>query len=357
MARATGRPLESDRIRILYLAANPANTDRLELGREVRGILEKIRAARHRDSVELVSYWATRPDDLLQALLDVEPHILHFSGHGAAHSGILLEGEATGERLVDAGAVVDLVGTLKENIRLIVLNACHTEPLARALVSHVDCAVGMQRAISDDASVEFATAFYQAIGFGRSVGVAFNLGLSALRLRNIADVGTPRLVSRDGLDPAELFLLRTQRTKSQPARGAAGSKTRARRPRAGGAPSTAERSVLRALRLREFLPGEWRTEAMSGRGLVQGRGSLRVESLGTFKGYVSGSVEGIFVDGRWGVTDGDRLELRGLLLAQGRLSIHTSTIQFSSMCHEALYGESSGGERIAWRRVEVPASN
>ena len=68
----------------LFLAANPRDTEPLDLGREVREITEKIRLADYRDSFKLVSAWAVRPDDLLQSLSENKPQIVHFSGHGNA---------------------------------------------------------------------------------------------------------------------------------------------------------------------------------------------------------------------------------------------------------------------------------
>jgi hypothetical protein len=72
-----------NKIKVLFLAANPAGTQPLKLDEEIRQITAKIRAAEFRDSLELVACWAVRPDDLLQALLEVKPHVVHFSGHGS----------------------------------------------------------------------------------------------------------------------------------------------------------------------------------------------------------------------------------------------------------------------------------
>jgi hypothetical protein len=49
---------------VLFLSANPAGTPPLKLDEEIRQITAKVRAAEYRDSLELVSRWAVRPDDL-----------------------------------------------------------------------------------------------------------------------------------------------------------------------------------------------------------------------------------------------------------------------------------------------------
>jgi len=68
---------------ILFLAADPSRGSQLELGEECRAIQGEIRAAKFRDDVRLQSRWAVRPDDLLQALNEDAPLVLHFSGHGS----------------------------------------------------------------------------------------------------------------------------------------------------------------------------------------------------------------------------------------------------------------------------------
>ena len=55
---------------------------------------------------------------------------------------------------------------LRDNIRCVVLNACYSEAQAQAIAEAIDCVVGMTSAVGDDAAIEFATAFYRALGYG-----------------------------------------------------------------------------------------------------------------------------------------------------------------------------------------------
>jgi hypothetical protein len=57
-----------DKCKIVFFAANPLGTTQLNLAEECRSIIEKIRAAEFRDTIEFESAWAARPDDLLQYL-------------------------------------------------------------------------------------------------------------------------------------------------------------------------------------------------------------------------------------------------------------------------------------------------
>lgn len=73
----------SGKATILFLAANPNESSKLPLGEEIREIHAKIRAAAFCDSFDLLSRWAVRPLDLLQAFNEVQPHVVHSSDHGS----------------------------------------------------------------------------------------------------------------------------------------------------------------------------------------------------------------------------------------------------------------------------------
>jgi len=192
--------------RILFLAANPTNETRLALDKECREIESKIRASEHRENLELLTKWAVRPNDLLQYLHQHSPHIVHFSGHGSTSEELILMDAREEAKPVSKAALKQLFTTLKDNIRVVVLNACFSQPQAEAITEVIDCAVGMNQAIGDDAAITFAAAFYQAIGFGRSVKVAFESGKAALLLDGIPEENTPVLVFRAGVDPDKVFL-------------------------------------------------------------------------------------------------------------------------------------------------------
>ena len=192
------------RLRILFLAANPTSSDHLNLTREARQIEERIDAGKRR--LEFVTHWAVRRSDLQRLLLEVKPHVLHFSGHGSMRSQLLLEDDDGNPVPVEKEALVNLIGIIPGNLRLVVLNACDTEPVAEALVQHVACAIGMREPIGNDAAIAFAAAFYQALGFGEPVATAFRLACNELELRRIPEDGTPSLKVKRGVDAETLVL-------------------------------------------------------------------------------------------------------------------------------------------------------
>src|SRR6266487_3016999 len=197
-----GRP----KIKALFLAANPRSTNRLAIDEEMHEIEQKLRAAEHRDVLVFQSAWAVRPDDLLQLLNQHQPHIVHFSGHGSGE-GLSLAGDDGRDRLVTTRALKMLFTTLKDNIRLVVLNACYSREQAQALVETIDCVVGMKEGIGDRAATTFASSFYRAIGFVRSIQDAFDQGITSLLLEGIAEEETPELLVKGGRDASKMVLI------------------------------------------------------------------------------------------------------------------------------------------------------
>ncbi len=92
-------------------------------------------------------------------------------------------------------------------IRVVILNACYSQLQAQAITKVIDCAIGMNTAIGDKAAINFASAFYRAIGFDRSIQQAFEQGKVSLLLEGIPEDKTPEIFIRQGVDISRLFLL------------------------------------------------------------------------------------------------------------------------------------------------------
>jgi hypothetical protein len=199
-------PEGEQKVKALFLAANPVSMSRLAIDEEMRAIEQKVRASKHRDALVFHSAWAVQPDDLLQLLNQHQPYIVHFSGHGSSQ-GLCLAGDNGQERFVTAAALKSLFTTLKDNVRLVFLNACYSHEQARALVETIDCVIGMKEGIRDDAAIAFASSFYRAVGFGRSLQEAFDQGVTSLLLEGIPQEDIPELLVRKGVGANKVFLV------------------------------------------------------------------------------------------------------------------------------------------------------
>jgi hypothetical protein len=167
--------------KILILSANPKTTPRLRLDEEVREIEEGLRRAMYRSQFEIQSRWAVRLRDLRRALLDYEPQIVHFTGHGR-EDGLLVEDELGMAARISSKALAGLFELFASRIECIVLNACYSASQAKAILKHINYVIGMRKEIKDKAAIEFAVGFYDALGAGRSVEEAFKFGCNAIQL-------------------------------------------------------------------------------------------------------------------------------------------------------------------------------
>lgn len=197
-------PETSRRTRILVLCANPTGTTALELGPEARDLEAEIRRSKHRDRLSIRIQHATRPEDMLREILEVEPEILHFSGHGVEAGALVLENELGGIALVSASALVNLAKLVAGTVECVVLNACFSAVQAAAMARHVPYVIGMSRQVEDRHAREFTLGFYMAIGAGEPVDRAFRYGCQLIEMKCGEGHDVPRLLCREhcGAEPS-----------------------------------------------------------------------------------------------------------------------------------------------------------
>lgn len=195
-------------ITVLFMASNPVGSAQLRLDEESRSITEMIRKSEHRDSVKFESRWATRPMDILQAINELQPDIVHFSGHGSDEDELVLQDDSGNPKFVSKEAIVQVMMASSGKIRLVFFNTCFSYTQAQAVVEHVEVTIGMTTSIGDHAARVFAAQFYSSIGFGLSVQQAFNQAKAALMLEGISEENTPKLYIKDGLDSEQIIIVR-----------------------------------------------------------------------------------------------------------------------------------------------------
>jgi hypothetical protein len=199
-----------DPIKILFLSSNPKDISRIRLDEELREVDERIQLGKFRDRFELIPQLAVRPRDIGRALMRYQPHVLHFSGHGSPTEGIVLEDDEGKTKLVSAEALAKLLAVIKDNLRVVVLNACYSGLQAGGITQVIDCAIGMQKKIGDHSAIVFSAAFYEALAQGRSVEEAFNVGVANLAMEGIPEETTPSLLIKQGVEAAGIYLARRE---------------------------------------------------------------------------------------------------------------------------------------------------
>jgi CHAT domain len=185
--------------KILILAANPNTTTRLRLEQEVRDIEAGLSRAQRRDDFKLVHKSAVRPRDIQRAMLDETPQIVHFSGHGEGEEGLVFEDDTGNVKFVRGEALAALFDLFASDVECVLLNGCYSKVQAEAIAEHIDYVIGMSQAISDDAAIEFAVSFYDALGAGRTYEFAYKLACNAIQLNAslTSRVATRKLIPVD----------------------------------------------------------------------------------------------------------------------------------------------------------------
>jgi hypothetical protein len=191
---------ESDQpiVRILFLASNPIDTRPLRLDEEMREIQGTIRAGKSRDNIDFRERVAVRPSDISQALLDYEPRIVHFAGHGGGTDGSLaVEDEHGAAHIIPVEAMVRLFQVAGRGVECVLVNVCNTELLASAMSPLVPYVIGMRQPVGDRSAIRFSIGFYQALAAGRPIEDAFDLGVAQLAMMPIGpDQSAPLFLRR-----------------------------------------------------------------------------------------------------------------------------------------------------------------
>lgn len=197
-----------EKIIVLFLASNPRETGALQLDEEARSIAEMIRKSKYRDSVEFQTRWAVQPMDVLQALNELNPTIVHFSGHGSDSDEIVFQDGVGNAKFVSKEAIVQTMMASSSNIRLVFFNTCYSYKQAEAVTKHVEAAIGMSNSVDDYTARVFSSQFYSSIAFGCSVKQAFEQAKALLMLEGIKQEEIPQLFVGSELDAGNLIIVK-----------------------------------------------------------------------------------------------------------------------------------------------------
>ena len=177
---------------ILVLAANPKGTSFLRIDQEVREIKEQLRNVKL-PSFSIEQRWAFRPRDFQKVMLELQPEIVHFSGHGEGEKGIVVEDEQGQMQLITPDALARHFQPYANQINCIVINACYSGVHAKAISEHINYVIGMSQEIGDKAAIAFSIGFYRALAYNMSIENAFELGCREIELQVGTEYETPRI--------------------------------------------------------------------------------------------------------------------------------------------------------------------
>lgn len=155
-------------MRILFVSANPHWTSRLDLGDEMRELLNSLQG----QDVKLMLLPAAQPEDLKRAVETSDIEVVHFSGHATKDDGIFLRKD-DGTKVPVSGS--DLRDLFKDKgIKLAVLNACSTQATADEIADTVGVVIGTKDVLNDEAAKKMTKVLYSSLRAGSPVEQAFD---------------------------------------------------------------------------------------------------------------------------------------------------------------------------------------
>lgn len=212
-----------EKINILFIASNPdiiftdeqgdlRQQQKLSLDKEARDIAESIQKSPDRDSINFVTKWATRTDDLFQYINEVNPTIIHFTGHGTEDGKLVFHDKNDNPKLVGIDAIIQMINAITDDLRLVVFSNCYSSNIAQEVVEYVEATIGMNTSVREDVATLFAAQLYSSIGFGFSLDKAFKQAMARLSIEGIEknDAEIPELFIKEGLTAEEIYLIKTK---------------------------------------------------------------------------------------------------------------------------------------------------
>jgi len=170
---------------VLMLAATPPDHPKLNLAREHDQIKDVLERGQNENAFSVELRASAKWDDFPREILNKNPSVVHFSGHGAGAKGLLLGHDSTTSRLATTDELTELFTTEENQIECVLLNACLSIAQAVEIVKYVPYVIGMKQEIGDAAAIDFARGFYQAYFVGQSIGASFRWGCSAIRAESL----------------------------------------------------------------------------------------------------------------------------------------------------------------------------
>ena len=171
-------------MKILYLGTRGEGKTPLSIEREVNMLSRTFADT----IVEFRALPWTRAESLVQDLSAQQFDVLHITAHGEGETlQVLNERGAT--VMMSAEHITAFIPQ-EQKPRLVYLNACNSEPLAKQLVKQVPFAIGSTLPLANDQAIHGALSFYWRVLLGGTVQEAFQAarGMIGLLSGERADV-------------------------------------------------------------------------------------------------------------------------------------------------------------------------
>lgn len=181
---------------ILYASADTADQSRLRLDEEYRAINLELLRSPNRDEFELIACLSSRITDLQRELLEKEPYIVHFTGHGSCKGICMVADDSGNTQIIKNKPLGGLFKLFAQSINCVFLNSCYSASQSTAIGEHIENVICMSSAIYDTTAIKFASAFYMALGSGKDITFSFEFAKNSIDLQGCSDKDLPTLIKK-----------------------------------------------------------------------------------------------------------------------------------------------------------------
>ena len=168
-------------IKILVLASNSQQTDKLRLQQEMGEIETAISKGIHRDQYIVRSRIAIRVNEIERSLLRETPRIVHFCGEENGSPG--LKGGDLDEKteILAPQGIINSFKLLKNQVECVVLHGLDFRFQAELIQQQINYVIVAQQEIRADAATAFNQGFYEALSNGATIEQAYKVGCNRIQ--------------------------------------------------------------------------------------------------------------------------------------------------------------------------------
>jgi hypothetical protein len=184
--------MKMEKRKILFMSSGPEDQGYLSLNREMRKVEEILESAKNRDQFDLKQKVAVKFETLAKSILEIEPEIIHFSGHGETN-GLALEKEDGTTHFVENDTIRRIFEINIDNLKCVLLNSCYSLDQAREISKLGIAVIGMNDSIEDNTAINFSRGFYTSLGAGKDIMTCFRTGLAYVSVDSKEELDIPQL--------------------------------------------------------------------------------------------------------------------------------------------------------------------
>jgi len=149
---------------------------------------------------------ATRTRDIIRAINEHHPRVIHFCGH-SNDSCLVLLSERNEAKPFDSRFLAEILAADDSDVELVILNSCDSLPQAGNLLPTVPHVIGTIAPLYDNWALDFSRVFYSSIAYGKSISSAYLHATAYLGAEHGSEAADLyQLRSADGHDPKEITL-------------------------------------------------------------------------------------------------------------------------------------------------------